>query len=194
MLDLHWAPPRGGCGTPASCAEAGEKPATGRLDAPEYIPDPLARAKQYRKSPGGPGPRPRLRPPARLVAKVGGYNGRFMTLMLPRAKGSVDAPTPGVERLPSLPNSLAVQIRFPKLGVVDTVIWAYEHQTLARGGDVSGRGNWVVVRRAAKTGGVIDCTGGALKALSVDGRNQSALKGVTQIGLTLTPTGESVPR
>ena len=62
-----------------------------------------------------------------LDAKVKGYNGRFMSLMIPRLKG---AARPKVKRLPSLLAPLAMRITFDK--VEDTILWAYEHQMLSR--------------------------------------------------------------
>src|SRR6185369_3169695 len=84
----------------------------------------------------------------RLIGKVSGYNGRFMSIMLPRKNGEAAAK---VERLPSLDNSLAVRITFED--VEDTLIWAYEHRLLMAG-DVDARGRWVVVRRSRKSGRV----------------------------------------
>jgi hypothetical protein len=85
----------------------------------------------------------------RLLAKVAGYNGRFMSLMLPRRK---DDPSPIVEALPTLPNALAVKITFPT--VEDIVIWSYEHHLL-EAADIKERGQWCVVRRSRKTGKVV---------------------------------------
>lgn len=87
----------------------------------------------------------------RLIAKIAGYNGRFMSIMLPRAKGMQPAK---VKRLKSLPGSLAVRITFEK--VEDTVIFAHEHRLL-EAGDVKRRGHWCVIRRNRKTGKIIDC-------------------------------------
>ena len=81
----------------------------------------------------------------RLVARVKGYNGRFLSLLIPRRKG---APVARVKRLASLDNSLAVQIQFEN--VEDTLIWAYEH-SLLEAGDIKARGQWCVVRRSRKT-------------------------------------------
>ncbi|MCX5661615.1 MAG: hypothetical protein NTW19_18210 [Planctomycetota bacterium] len=82
----------------------------------------------------------------RLIMKVAGYNGRFMTFLLPRAKGGKPAT---VETLPSLDGALAARITFD--GVEDTLIWAYEHRIL-EAGDVWGRGDWCVIRRAKGSG------------------------------------------
>lgn len=81
----------------------------------------------------------------RLVAKVAGYNGKFMSLMLPRRKGAKPAV---VKQLPTLENSLAVSITFGD--VEDTLIFAYEHNLLEANG-VSARGQWTVVRRSLKS-------------------------------------------
>jgi hypothetical protein len=78
----------------------------------------------------------------RLIAKVAGYNGRFLSLMLPRSAREKPAK---VERLPSIDNSLAMRITFAE--VEDTFVWAYEHNLL-EAGDVKARGQWTIVRRS----------------------------------------------
>lgn len=83
---------------------------------------------------------------SRLVGKVAGYNGRFMAALLPRLKGEKP---PAVERLASLPSSLALRISWAKHE--DTLIWAYEHNLL-EAGDIRGVGQWCVVRRERPTG------------------------------------------
>jgi len=88
----------------------------------------------------------------RLLAKVRGYNGRFLSLLVPRRKGDRAAK---VKRLRSLDNSLAVRIQFEK--IEDTLIWAYEHHLLEAGG-VKARGQWCLVRRSRSTGRVLDST------------------------------------
>jgi hypothetical protein len=100
----------------------------------------------------------------RLLAKVAGYNGRFLSLMIPRRK---DKPLPKVERLPSMDNSLAVKITFPRCE--DTFIWAYEHNLL-EADDVKARGQWCVVRRARQTGKVLAHALGDGTHLAVRGR------------------------
>ncbi|MCX5661601.1 MAG: hypothetical protein NTW19_18140 [Planctomycetota bacterium] len=100
----------------------------------------------------------------RLIAKVAGYNGRFMSLMLPRRKGEVPA---RVERLESVDCSLALRVTFEK--VEDTIIWAYEHHLL-EAGDVVARGRWCVVRRSRKTGRVLDHALGEGTRLNVAGK------------------------
>jgi hypothetical protein len=160
-LDVHWVLP-----------EPHEYPEPHRLQevtqdeatpsSYKYIPDPHKRAQEA--------PRPAamvhysvfVRP--RLIAKVSGLNGRFMSLMLPRLKGEKPA---RIKRLDSVPNSLAVRISFPD--VEDTLIFAYEHNLL-EAGDVKGRGQWCVVRRSRKTGRVLDYALGHGTALSTDGR------------------------
>jgi hypothetical protein len=84
----------------------------------------------------------------RLIAKVTGYNGRFMSVMIPRRRG--DRPA-RVERIESIPNSLALQITFPD--VQDTLIFAYEH-LLLEAGEAHERGPWCVIRRSRKSGRV----------------------------------------
>ena len=85
----------------------------------------------------------------RLLGKVAGYNGRFMSVMIPRRKGEK---APKASRLKSIDNSLAVKITFP--AVEDTLIFAYEHDLLEADGIV-GRGQWCVVRRSRATGEVL---------------------------------------
>jgi hypothetical protein len=85
----------------------------------------------------------------RLLGKVAGYNGRFLSLLIPRHKGQ---PPPRVEPLPSLDNSLAVRIVFAN--VEDTVLWSYEHNLLEAGG-VKARGQWCVVRRLSRNGRIL---------------------------------------
>ena len=101
----------------------------------------------------------------RLVARIAGYNGRFMSLMLPRKKGGK---APRVKRLKSLTGSLAVRITFEN--VEDTVIFAHEHRVL-EAGDVSARGNWCVVRRSRKTGKVLASAVGEGVRLEVAGNH-----------------------
>lgn len=78
----------------------------------------------------------------RLWARVSGYNGRFMSLMIPRRKNEAPA---AVERLTSLPNVLAAVIRFPD-GTEDRVAFAFEHGLLKAEG-LDARGQWIVERR-----------------------------------------------
>ena len=100
----------------------------------------------------------------RLMAKIAGLNGRFMSVMLPRRR---DTRPPEVARLKSLPASLAVRIAFGK--VEDTVIFAHEHGLL-EAGDVRGRGHWCVVRRSRRSGKVLDYAIGEGKRLEVAGK------------------------
>jgi hypothetical protein len=90
----------------------------------------------------------------RLVAKIGGLNGRFMSVLLPRRK---DMRPARVRRLKTLPASLAMRVTFDD--VEDTVIFAYEHGLLETD-DVSARGHWCVVRRSRRSGRVLDCAVG----------------------------------
>ena len=128
----------------------------------KYIPNPQERAGQYRRHSDmlhGP---VFMRP--RLLAKVSGYNGRFMSLMVPRRKG--DRPA-RVERIPSLDNSLAVRITHG--GVEDILIFAYEHDLL-EAADVRGRGRWCVVRRERASGRIVAHALGDGTELVVAGR------------------------
>lgn len=99
----------------------------------------------------------------RLLAKIAGLNGRFMSLLLPRAK---NMPQAKVERLKSLPASLAVRIQFAQ--VEDTIIFAHEHGLLEAGG-ISARGRWCVVRRSRANGRVLNHAVGEGTRLIVDG-------------------------
>ena len=99
----------------------------------------------------------------RLMAKVCGYNGRFMSILLPRRRGE---PPARVERLQSLWNSLAVRITFGR--VEDTLIWAYDHGML-EAADVRGRGQWCLVRRSRRTGRVMRFAMGGGESLRVAG-------------------------
>ncbi len=114
----------------------------------EYGGDPHHSAREYRRLIGNLEYGPVFERP-RLVAKVTGYNGRFMALLLPRHK---DAISPTVSRLPSLENSLAVRITYPE--VEDTIICSYEHRLL-EAGDIAARGRWCVVRKDRKTGAML---------------------------------------
>jgi len=146
LLDVHFAIP---------AADEYPKPHTLKLvkdiklaGSEAYLSDRKKLAKDYRKTVGNLAWGPVFERP-RLIAKFAGYNGRFMSLMIPRLK---DATPPKVERLPSVPVSLAVRITFDD--VYDTIIWAYEHNLLEAGG-ISARGQWCVVRQSRKTGRVL---------------------------------------
>jgi hypothetical protein len=121
-----------------------------------YIANPHERAANFQRPSDMLHAAAFVRP--RLLAKVAGYNGRFMSLLLPRRKGTRPAK---VRRLPSLMNSLAVRITFED--VEDTVIWAYEHHLLEAGG-IKACGQWCVVRRRLAAGRVVqsDVEGGTL--------------------------------
>jgi hypothetical protein len=161
LLDVYFAlPAPEEYPKPHTLALAQDERTTSSYD---YIKNPRERAAEY------------LRPAAmvegivfvrpRLVAKVAGYNGRFMAVMLPRVKG--ERP-PRVERLASLPASLALRIAWEKYE--DTVIWAYEHNLL-EAGDVRSVGQWCVVRRERRTGRVRAHALGQGTELSVEGKS-----------------------
>jgi hypothetical protein len=85
----------------------------------------------------------------RLVAKVSGPNGKFLTLMVPRAKGGE---VPVFKRLANLDGGIAVSLRVGDLE--DRIVCAYGHRLLiAEGIDL--RGDWVVERRRVSTGEVL---------------------------------------
>ena len=158
-LDVHFALP---------AAEEFPKPHTLSLTQDErttsshvYIKNPRERAAEYVRPAAMVEGIVFLRP--RFVAKIAGYNGRFMAAMLPRKKGETPAK---VERLPSLGSSLALRITWPKFE--DTVIWAYEHNLL-EAGDVRGVGQWCMVRRT-KGGRVVHHALGEGTSLVVAGK------------------------
>jgi len=140
-LDVHFALPDGHRITEIAHDEA-------TPSSHKYIANPHERAAEYVR------PSDMLRYSAfvrpRLVAKIAGRNGRFMSLMIPRAKG---AKPPAVRQLKSLPASYAVRVTFAD--VEDIVIFAHEHEIL-RAADVEARGHWCVVRRNRATGRVVD--------------------------------------
>jgi len=103
----------------------------------------------------------------RLLAKIAGLNGRFMSIMLPREKGTKAAK---VKRLKSLPGCLAVRITFGD--VEDVLMFAHEHRVLDAA-DVSARADWCVVRRSRKSGKVLDYALGEGARLEVAGREQT---------------------
>jgi hypothetical protein len=79
----------------------------------------------------------------RILAKVSGVNGRFMTLMIPHNQSQ----KPAITRLKTIPNSFGVKIDFGD--VEDIIIFAYEHNIL-EAEDIVARGNWCVIRRDKK--------------------------------------------
>jgi hypothetical protein len=103
----------------------------------------------------------------RLLAKIGGLNGRVMSFLLPRREGQTPA---AVEALPTLPGAMAARIRFAD--IEDIVILAFHHGLLAAG-DVRGRGTWCIVRRDRRTGEVLRHAMGEGLSLSV-GRQELA--------------------
>jgi hypothetical protein len=125
----------------------------------KYIGNPYARAKTFKNPEEMVLYSAFVRP--RLIAKVKGYNGRFLSVMIPRCKGRQPA---RIERLASLDNSLAVKINFPK--VEDILIFAYEHNLLEAGG-MKGRGQWCLVRRSRKSGKVLAQASGTATGLSI---------------------------
>lgn len=100
----------------------------------------------------------------RLLARVSGYNGRFLSILIPRREGAEPAV---VERLEALDNVLAARITLSQ--VEDILIWSYEHHLL-EAADVRGRGQWVVVRRARRSGRVLAWEMGDGSSLEVGGR------------------------
>ena len=113
-----------------------------------YMPNKAKLARDYARLVGNEEWGPIFRRP-RLIAKVAGLNGRFISFMIPRRKGETPA---RVKTLASVPGTIAARITFDE--VEDTMVWAYEHFLIEAGG-VSGRGRWCVVRRSRKTGRVL---------------------------------------
>ena len=116
--------------------------------SPNYVKNPKRKARDYARMVGNPAYGPAFARP-RMLAKVSGFNGRFVTLLIPRVKG---AQLPVVEQLESPTGALAVRVRFES--VEDTFVWAYEHNLL-EAGDLSARGKWALVRTSARTGRVL---------------------------------------
>lgn len=85
----------------------------------------------------------------RLLAKVGGYNGRILSVMLPRLKGER---APRVRSLACIQNALAVRMTFAD--VEDRFVFAFDHGMLEADG-VCERGEWCVIRRSLKTGRIL---------------------------------------
>lgn len=97
----------------------------------------------------------------RLLAKVGGYNGRFLALMIPRRQGK---PRATVETLPTSDYALAARLTFGN--VEDTLLCAYEHRLL-EADDIRGGGEWCVVRRDRKTRRIVQYELGAGTSVTV---------------------------
>jgi len=98
----------------------------------------------------------------RLLGIVNGYNGRFLSVMLPYRK---DDPVPVYSRLPSVPGTLAFEVRFAEFA--DTFVFAYENHILEAGA-VVGRGRWCLVRQNAEDQ-VVAHAAGAADSLTVNG-------------------------
>ena len=160
QLDVHFVLPRPDAYPRAHTVRLEQDVAT--PSSHKYVTDPHARvAKLGRPADQLHGP-VYVRP--RLLAKVSGYNGRFLSLLLPRRQGEAPAT---VCVLPTVDNALAVRVSFGT--VADTLICAYEHQQLEADG-VSGRGDWCVVRRDRATRRVLHYELGNGTRLTVDGR------------------------
>ena len=160
MLDVHFSlPSAGGYPTPHKLSLEQDVKLAGSQN---YLgPDGLDLARKYSKTVGNLQYGPVFARP-RLIGKVHGYNGRFLSIMIPRRKGEKSAK---VEQLPTFDNALAVRITFND--VQDTLIWAYEHGLL-EAGDVKARGQWVLVRKSRR--------GGRLMEFAVGGEDGYLLK------------------
>ncbi len=158
-LDVHLAmPPAGAYAKPHTLRWEQD---TATPSSSKYVADPAASARLFDR-PADMVHGPVFQRP-RLLAKVTGYNGRMLAVMLPRLKGERRA---HVRQVASLDNSLAVRIAFE--GVTDTLIWAYEHRLLEADG-IKARGQWCLVRRMRRSGRVLRCAGGDVSRLVVDG-------------------------
>ena len=100
----------------------------------------------------------------RLIAKVKGWNGRFMSIMLPRDKGARPAK---VQQLKTHYDAFAVKITFAD--VEDIIIWAYHHGLL-EAADIKARGQWCIVRRKRKSRRLVDYALGHGTSLALDGK------------------------
>ena len=128
-----------------------------------YVANPHDRASKFKRPSDMLHASVFVRP--RLLAKVGGYNGRFMSILIPRKKNAAKVQ---VEQITTHDNSFAMRISNSK--IEDTLIWAYEHQILEANGVIA-RGDWCVVRRARGSRKILDyAVGGTDASLRVDGR------------------------
>jgi len=131
--------------------------------SPNYIKGHRRLEREYQRLVGNEAWGPVYARP-RLVAKVKGYVGRFLSLMMPRARGARKAE---VRRLDAPPGALAARVRTAE--VEDVLIFAFDHRMLEADG-VRGRGQWCVVRRSRKTGRVLASAMGGGAWLEADGR------------------------
>lgn len=160
LMDVHFIlPSPQAYPKPHTLTLAQDEPTTSSY---RYIPNPHARVQDYVRPAAQVNHIVFVRP--RLIAKVGGYNGRFMTLLLPRHQ---DRPPPTVEPLATTDNALAVRIADDR--TEDILIWAYEHHLL-EAGPVKARGQWCVVRRALRTSRVLAWELGRGSRLEVGGQ------------------------
>ena len=145
-LDVHFVrPPSNSHPRPRDLTLTQDQQST---SSHQYIRNPVAQAERFERPSDMVHRSAYVRP--RLIAKLPGYDGRFMSLMIPRRHGEKPA---GVRPLKSIDNSLAVRISFPDYE--DTLIFAYEHHLLEAGG-VKARGPWCVERRSRASGRVVE--------------------------------------
>jgi len=134
----------------------------------DYIGDPAEKAAIF------PRPRMMIHGPAfqrpRLLAQVEGYNGRFLSVMIPRRKG--EKPTK-VETLTPPHGVLALRTTFAD--VTDTFIFSFENHLLEVD-DIVGRGRWCLIRRN-RNRRVIAHAAGDTDWLKVAGRELKLSKG-----------------
>lgn len=101
----------------------------------------------------------------RLTAKLSGWNGNLMAVMIPQKQGE---PVPTIESVPTVMGALAMRLTFEHFK--DTIIWAYTHQLLEADG-IRGRGQWTVVRRARADGRVLAHAIHQADWLEIDGKS-----------------------
>lgn len=162
LLDVHFVlPAPGEYPTPHTLTIARD---VGLPSSYKYIGNPKANASHYERPADMVHGPVYVRP--RLLGKVRGWNGRFMSILIPRLQGAQAAV---VTPLKTIANSLAVRLTFGRhRQISDTLIYAYEHNLLEADGIV-GRGRWCVVRRNLETGSVIRYALGEGTSLRVAG-------------------------
>ena len=160
FLDVHFAIP-GPHGYPRPHSLKVEQDLS-TTSSYKYIKDIDAHVERYQR-PSDMVHGPVYRRP-RLLGKVSGYNGRFMSVLIPRQKGS---PKLKVRQAKSLDSSFAMKVTHAS--VEDTIIFAYEHQLLEAEG-IEARGQWCVVRRSLKTGRVLAWEMAHGTSLKIDGK------------------------
>ena len=107
----------------------------------------------------------------RLIAKLKGYNGQIMAVMVPQRR---DAIAPSIESVPTLKGALAMRLTFAS--VTDTILWSFSHHLLEADG-IRARGRWAVVRRSRADGRVLAYTIDQADRLEIDHRTYRIPRG-----------------